>query len=154
VPADGNVRIGCPGDVMKVFAASGIVAAAAILVGLISPVRAAPTTVGTATVVVRTVTGTLGTYTRRLILRDQVAQNEVIATEPDAASEILFEDGTIMTLGPHAVVKLDKFVYDPDPTRCAFFLTVVEGVFRFVTGDLPHQSYQITTPNGTIGIRG
>jgi hypothetical protein len=90
--------------------------------GLISPVRAEPTTVGTTTVVVRTVTGTLGTYTRRLIVRDQVTQNEVIATEPGAASEILFADGTIMTLGPHAVVKLDKFVYDLDPRGAPSFL--------------------------------
>src|SRR5262249_11089750 len=34
------------------------------------------------------------------------------------------------------------------------FLTASEGVFRFVTGSMAHQSYQIKTPNGTIGVRG
>ena len=114
----------------------------------------AGTTIGSATVVVRTVTGTRQTIVRRLVVKDGVSANEVIATEPDASSEIIFEDGTKMSLGPNTRVTLDKFVYDPDPSRCAFFLTVAQGVFRFVTGDLPRQSYQITTPNGTIGIRG
>lgn len=111
-------------------------------------------TIGTATVVVRTVIGTHEATIRKLVVHDGVLANEIIQTDPDAASEIIFEDGTKISLGPNTQVTLDKFVYDPDPRRCAFFLTVVQGVFRFVTGTLPHQSYQITTPNGTIGIRG
>jgi hypothetical protein len=110
--------------------------------------------IGTTTLVVRTVTGTLETQTRQLVIHDNVAQNEVIATAPDAASEIEFVDGTKLSLGPRARVVLDKFVYDPDPSKGKFFLTVSEGVFRFATGHMAHQSYAINTPNGTLGVRG
>jgi ferric-dicitrate binding protein FerR (iron transport regulator) len=110
--------------------------------------------IGKTVVVVRTVTGTLATEVRQLVINDGVAQNELIATAADAASEIEFVDGTKLTLGPRARVVLDKFVYDSDPSKGAFFLSVSEGVFRFVTGTMVHQSYSIKTPNGTIGVRG
>ena len=118
-----------------------------------SPALAA-TDIGKTTIVVRTVTGTFATQVRQLVVDDGVNQNEVIATAADAASEILFVDGTKISVGPRAHVTLDKFVYDPNPAKGAFFLNVTEGVFRFVTGGMAHQSYSIQTPNGTVGVRG
>jgi hypothetical protein len=129
----------------------GVISAAALLG---SAVWASASDIGTTIVVVRTVTGTLETQTRQLVLHDDVGQNEVIATAPDAASEIEFVDGTKLSLGPRAKVVLDKFVYDPDPAKGKFYMTVSEGVFRFATGHMDHQSYAITTPNGTLGVRG
>ena len=130
----------------------GAISAAALLASAVGV--AASDDIGTTIVVVRTVTGTLETQTRQLVIHDDVGQNEVIATAPDAASEIEFVDGTKLSLGPRARVVLDKFVYDPDPTKGKFYMTVSEGVFRFATGHMDHQSYAITTPNGTLGVRG
>ena len=127
--------------------------AALLLASAVSP-SVAEGEIGKTIIVVRTVTGTLATAVRQLVINDGVAQNELIATAADAASEIEFVDGTKLTLGPRARVVLDKFVYDPDPSKGAFFLSVSEGVFRFVTGTMAHQSYSIKTPNGTIGVRG
>lgn len=110
--------------------------------------------IGSTIVVVRTVLGTLETQTKQLVVHDGVQQNELITTAPDAASQIEFVDGTKLALGPRARVILDKFVYDPDPSKGALFLSVSEGVFRFVTGSMDHKSYAIKTPNGTIGVRG
>jgi ferric-dicitrate binding protein FerR (iron transport regulator) len=126
----------------------------ALLLGSAASPSLAESEIGKTILVVRTVTGTLATEVRQLVINDGVAQNELIATAPDAASEIEFVDGTKLTLGPRARVVLDKFVYDPDPSKGAFFLSVSEGVFRFVTGTMAHQSYSIKTPNGTIGVRG
>lgn len=133
-----------------------IFGAAAACASLVAPVMAATETtdIGKTVVVVRTVTGILSTQIRKLVIHDNVRQNEVIATAPDAASEIEFVDGTKITIGPSARLTLDKFVYDPNPTKGAFFLTLTEGVFRFVTGNMAHQSYSIETPDGTIGVRG
>jgi hypothetical protein len=110
--------------------------------------------VGATKVVVRTVTGTLGETVRTLVVQDQVSENEVIATKADAASQIVFEDSTTLTLGPNAQVTLDKFVYDPNPSKAAFFMTFTQGIMRFITGTLNHSAYSIKTPNGTIGVRG
>jgi len=133
----------------------GLSAAMTLLAGMLSLAGVARASdIGTTIVVVRTVTGTLETQTRQLVIHDDVAQNEVILTAPDAASEIEFVDGTKLSLGPRAKVVLDKFVYDPDPAKGKFYMTVSEGVFRFATGHMDHQSYAITTPNGTLGVRG
>lgn len=110
--------------------------------------------IGQTVIVVRTVTGTLETQVRQLVIHEDVSQNELITTAADAASEIEFVDGTKLRLGPRARVVLDKFVYDPDPNKGAFFLSVSEGVFRFATGRMAHQDYSIKTPNGTLGVRG
>jgi ferric-dicitrate binding protein FerR (iron transport regulator) len=127
-----------------------LVALAAVLA---SPVHAA-VPVGSTVIVVRTVTGTLGEDVRTLVVQDRVSQNEIIATKSDAASQIVFEDSTTLTLGPNAQVTLDKFVYDPNPSKGQFFLTITQGLMRFITGTLDHSAYTIKTPNGTIGVRG
>jgi hypothetical protein len=110
--------------------------------------------IGSTKVVVRTVTGTLGESVRTLVVQDRVSQDEIIATKADSASQIVFEDSTTLTLGPNAQVTLDKFVYDPNPSKGQFFLTVSQGIMRFITGTLDHSAYSIKTPNGTIGVRG
>src|SRR5215469_3208972 len=137
----------------------GRIAAGAALVAGVMMVPAdaaleAKLEIGRTVVVVKTVTGQIEQSVRRLVVNDGVQQNGGIATEPDAASEIVFLDGTKISVGPRAQITLDKFVYDPDPSKGTFFLTATQGVFRFVTGSMAHQSYQIKTPNGTIGVRG
>lgn len=125
---------------------------ALMMLGALGPAHAEG--VGQTVIVVRTVTGALETQVRQLVVHDDVAQNELITTAADAASEIEFADGTKLRLGPRARVILDKFVYDPAPGKGAFFLSVSEGVFRFATGRMAHEDYTIKTPNGTLGVRG
>src|ERR1700751_2164711 len=131
-----------------------ITAGAAVVAGLLALPANAALEIGKTVVVVKTVTGQVEQTVRRLVINDGVQQNEIIATEPDAASEIVFIDGTKISVGPRARITLDKFVYDPDPSKGTFFLTASQGAFRFITGSMAHQSYQIKTPNGTIGVRG
>ena len=110
--------------------------------------------VGITSVIVQTVRGLLEEDIRKLVLKDNVYQNETIQTDKDSASEITFMDQTKITLGPNARLTLDRFVFDPDPSRSAFVTTVTQGVFRFVSGNLPKKSYQIRTPTVVIVVRG
>jgi hypothetical protein len=104
--------------------------------------------------VVKTVTGSLEGDLRHLELKDDIYHNEVIETGEESATEIIFLDDTKLTLGANAVLTLDRFVYDPNPSRASFVLTATAGVFRFASGKLPKKSYVIHTPAATIGIRG
>jgi hypothetical protein len=137
-----------------IWCGGGLLPMAVVLAAVVMSPALAATDIGKATIVVRAVTGTFETQVRQLVVDDGVNQNEVIATASDAASEILFVDGTKISVGPRAHVMLDKFVYDPNPSKGAFFLSATEGIFRFVTGNMAHQSYSIQTPNGTVGVRG
>ena len=49
---------------------------------------------------------------------------------------------------------LDRFVFDPDPSRASFVMTATQGIFRFASGKLPKNAYRLHTPAATIGIRG
>ena len=115
---------------------------------------AAPTTVGNAATVVRTVTGTLEADIRSISLLDDLYHNELIETAEESAAELVFLDETKLSMGPDSSLVLDKFVYDPDPGQASFIVTATKGVFRFATGNLPKKSYTIHTPTATIGIRG
>ena len=112
------------------------------------------TTIGNARTVVKTVTGTLDADIRTIRLLDDIYHNEVIETGDESATEFVFLDETKLALGPNSSLVLDRFVYDPASDTGSFVLTATAGVFRFVSGKLPKNAYEIHTPTATIGIRG
>ncbi len=110
--------------------------------------------VGNASIVVKTVTGTIEDNIHKIKLQDDLYHNELIETREESATEITFLDDTIISLGPESSIVLDEFVYDPDPSKSSFVVTITEGALRFTSGVLPSDSYKIHTPVATIGIRG
>jgi hypothetical protein len=83
-----------------------------------------------------------------------VFQNETIVTAENSASRMVFKDNTQLAIGPIAQVKLDTFVYNPNPTSSAIAISFVKGTFRFTSGVFGQENYVIQTPAAKIGIRG
>jgi len=112
--------------------------------------------IGAATVVVNSVYGTPVSTQQSLWLRPgmDVFQNEAILTGENSASRMLFKDDTQIFIGAISYLRLDKFVYDPDPSTSAVVLSFVKGVFRFVGGKLSEDRYSIHTPAASITVRG
>ena len=125
-----------------------------LLVGLGHEAYSVATTVGNTSIVVKTVTGTVSNNKRNLQLKDDIYHNEIIATFDESATAITFLDKTTLRLGPNSNVTVDRFVYDPNPDKSAFVLTVSQGALRFVSGVMRSDKYKIHTPGATIGIRG
>ena len=115
---------------------------------------AAETNVGQSAVVIRDVQGTLEESVRNLVNADPVYQDELVATAERSASEIRFLDETRLTVGPNSSVVLDSFLYDPAAPSGTLVVGAAEGVFRFVSGNMPSDSYEIRTPEVTVGVRG
>ena len=111
-------------------------------------------TIGNTKVVVKTVIGTFEGELRVLELQDDVYHNELIETEAESATKLVFLDETNLTLGPDSRVVLDRFVFDPDPSKASLVMTATKGIFRFASGKLPKNAYRLHTPAATIGIRG
>jgi hypothetical protein len=111
-------------------------------------------TIGNTRVVVKTVIGNFEGELRTLKLEDDVYHNELIETEAESATRLVFLDDTNLTLGPDSSVVLDRFVFDPDPSQASFVMTATKGIFRFASGKLPKNAYRLNTPAATIGIRG
>lgn len=108
--------------------------------------------VGVASAIVNRVQGSVGA--RALKTGDRVFQNENIETGADSRSQLLFRDETVLNVGPDSRVTLDRFVYDPARGGSGAAVSVGRGALRFISGNMPSQSYEIRTPAGSIGVRG
>ena len=86
-----------------------------------------------------------------------VFQDDVIATGPDGAVGLVFNDDTTFSLGAGARMVLDELIYDPATGSGSMTLSVLQGVFVFVTGEIAvsgPDAMVVKTPVATIGIRG
>lgn len=82
-----------------------------------------------------------------------VFHNETVVTQEVSATRVIFKDDTQLSVGPTSQVKLDTFVYNPNPSARTVSISFVKGVFRFVGGKLS-KDYKIETPAVSIGVRG
>ena len=93
--------------------------------------------------------------TQVLEVGSDVVRNEHLATGPEGQAQLLFRDGSTMTLGPGADLTIDTFVFDPEARTAKLAMTAATGVFRFVGGRASKdEPVVITTPTATVGIRG
>jgi hypothetical protein len=81
--------------------------------------------------------------------------NEKITTGPEGQVQLLFVDGSSVSVGPNANLTIDQFVYDPTTKKGKLALSATQGVFRLVGGAISKSDeVTITTPTMTAGIRG
>ena len=95
-----------------------------------------------------------GEQETRLYVNDDVYTDQRIKTVSKATAEIRFIDDTELYLGPNSELVLDEFIFNPVDTAGEFAVELGEGLFRFVSGEMPSQSYTIDTPVAVIGVRG
>jgi hypothetical protein len=82
-------------------------------------------------------------------------QNERVQTGPEGRAQLLFVDGTALTVGPNSDLVLDEYVYDPDAGSGKIALSATRGVFRIVGGKISKgEPVTLRTPTVTIGVRG
>lgn len=77
-----------------------------------------------------------------------------IVTSDRGLVQIQFSDGTKLVVGPNSAMVLEDYLVRADASAGKFAIDALSGTFRFVTGDAPKDSYLITTPTGTMGVRG
>ena len=80
--------------------------------------------------------------------------NERIRTSDASSAQLLLLDKTSLSIGPHAELALDRFVYNPNRSTGRVVVNAAQGAFRFITGSQNPSDYTIKTPVASIGIRG
>jgi hypothetical protein len=81
--------------------------------------------------------------------------NERVETGPEGKTQLVFLDGTALSIGPNSDLTLDEFVYDPAARTGSLVMSSTKGVFRLVGGAISKKTpITIRAPNATIGIRG
>ncbi|MEE9544071.1 MAG: FecR domain-containing protein, partial [Rhodospirillales bacterium] len=86
-----------------------------------------------------------------------VFQGDIIETGSDGAVGIVLADETTFSMAENGSIVLDEMVYDPGTQDGSLSMSVVEGVFTFVSGQIAKtdpDAMTLDTPVATIGIRG
>lgn len=87
----------------------------------------------------------------------QVFQGDVIETAAGARVGIVFADKTTFALGENARMTIDELIYDPATKSGSSVMSMIQGAFVVVTGEIGKtdpQAVTLNTPVATIGIRG
>lgn len=85
-------------------------------------------------------------------------QEDMVVTGQASKAQLMFQDGTIITMDESSQMRLDQFNFDfnnKDNSILSFLFG--PGLFRFLTGKLPDRSpdkFKLDTPLGVVGIRG
>ena len=137
------------------FPGPGAASLFALLPALLAAVPAAAN-VGRTTAVVQQARGTPPRQTTRVLVpKLDLFENERIQTDDRGVTQILFRDGTHLTVGPNSDLVIDRFVYDPDTSAGELAAELGRGVLRFVGGQISKRGRAaITTPVAVIGVRG
>ena len=93
---------------------------------------------------------------RNVVLGNRVIFKERINTSGTGLVQILFSDGSTMTVGANASLVIDEYVYDPAKGKGKLAVSFGKGVMRFIGGKLSKNKggVSIRTAIGTTGIRG
>lgn len=95
---------------------------------------------------------------RALETGSEINSGDSINTSAGARAQLRFSDGGYVSLQPNTVFRVDQFNYQnkTDGQEKGFF-SLLKGGLRAITGAIGkvnRETYQVATPNATIGIRG
>lgn len=133
---------------------SSAAAAAILAVGVAA--AAAETEIGVAAAVFPEVTGTPPGETARTIeIGLDVKHEERVVTGEAGRTQMVFLDGSALTVGPDSDIVLDEFVYDPARGVGKLAFSATRGLFRFVGGKISkNDPVLFRTPSALVGVRG
>lgn len=105
---------------------------------------------GTATVVRQgqTIPATMGL---------EIWENDTLRTGPDGSIGLVFNDETLLSLGPESVFVIDEFVFTPREGKFSIVFRMLKGTAAYLSGlisKLAPESAHFKTPTASIGIRG
>jgi hypothetical protein len=109
---------------------------------------------GTALGVDKDASAQTGGQTRVLEVGADINIGDKVITDAKGLVEIKFSDDTKLVVGPNSALVIEDYLLRNNNSAGKFAINALSGTFRFVTGKARKDLYQITTPTGTIGVRG
>ncbi|MDP6854783.1 MAG: FecR domain-containing protein [Arenicellales bacterium] len=85
----------------------------------------------------------------------EVFFNEKISTDDTGRAQLLFRDGTSLTVGAGSEMTIDEYVFDPDTGTGEMVVSISKGVFRLVGGKISKNTPVVfNSPSATVSVRG
>jgi len=86
-----------------------------------------------------------------------VFQGSSLRTGPASALGVTFRDNTVMSFGPDTELTVDEYLYQPTQNQGRLGTRISKGTLNYVSGAIARvrpDAVSVTTPTGTIGVRG
>ncbi len=110
---------------------------------------------------VKTVSGdatvTTGTHRIAAQLGTPLYLGSQLKTGHKGSLGVTFKDDTVMSFGPDTELTVDQYLYAPSQGKLKLAATITRGSLNYVSGviaKLQPDAVTVTTPTGTIGVRG
>jgi len=87
----------------------------------------------------------------------KIVPGDSIRTGAKSSVGLIFEDDTVVSLGPQSEIMIQEFLFNPADKELAFFVRMIRGTFSFISGQiakLDSQKVKLETPDATLGVRG
>jgi len=95
-----------------------------------------------------------GGESRILVVGADVQVGERIVTGARGQVQIVFDDQTRLVVGPRSALVIEDYLVRSTGSASKVAIDALSGSFRFITGNSAKPAYSITTPTGSIGVRG
>ncbi len=92
--------------------------------------------------------------TRVLAVGSDIFIGDKVVTDASGLVELLFSDKTRLVVGPRSSLVIEDYLLREDGSAGKLAVNALAGTFRFITGGAAKDRYLITTPTGTVGVRG
>ncbi len=87
----------------------------------------------------------------------EIWENDTLRTGPDGSIGVVFDDDTLLSLGPSSLLVIDEFVFAPNQGKFSIVIRMLKGTAAYLSGlisKLAPESAHFETPSASIGIRG
>ena len=87
----------------------------------------------------------------------RLQKGDQIRTGGNGKVGLIFEDDTVISLGPNSMIAIDDFLFQPNEKRLSFIARIIQGTVSYLSGQIaklaPNQA-RLETPHATVGMRG
>lgn len=97
------------------------------------------------------------TLSVRAVPNMKIVQGDSISTGAGSSVGLIFEDDTVVSIGPNSEIVIQDYSFNPVEKELSFVARMVKGTFSFITGQiakLAPQNVKLETPDATLGVRG
>lgn len=93
----------------------------------------------------------------KLSIGNKIQEKDIVITKNTGSIGMIFEDGTILSLGENSILSINKYLFRPSQKEFSFDVDMSKGLATFESGKigkLSPESVKFRVPEGIVGIRG
>lgn len=87
----------------------------------------------------------------------RLLKGDQIKTGKNGKVGLIFEDDTVISIGPNSNIVIEDFMFQPNEKKLSFVARIIQGTMSYLSGQIAKLApslVRIETPHATVGMRG